>query len=216
MQCVLDVYKEILALNPDSAEADMLAGEALNGLKDNEGAEKMFRAAIQVNPKEPDVHFGLGYLLWVNKQFPEAAAEFQAELANDPRHLQSSLYLADCEVQLSRLQDARPLLERVVHEDGALVLAHLDLGAVYTDSGQNEDALRELLLAEKLAPEEVNVHWRLAKLYKTMGKREESKAEFDKAAKLNKAADDDLYKKIENGRNQPQPADTQPAGDGSK
>jgi len=216
MQCVLDVYKEMLALNPDSAEADMLAGEALNGLKDNEGAEKMFRAAIQANPKEPNVHFGLGYLLWMNKLFPEAAAEFQAELANDPNHLQASLYLADCDIQLSRPQDARPLLERVVHEDGTLVLAHLDLGAIYADSGQNEDALRELLLAEKLAPEEVNVHWRLGRLYKAMGRREDSKAEFDKAAKLNKAADDDLYKKLENGRNQPKPTETQPAEDGAK
>jgi tetratricopeptide (TPR) repeat protein len=216
MQCVLDVYKEILALNPDSAEADMLAGEAMNGLKDNEGATKMFRAAIQVNPKEPNAHFGLGYLLWMQKLFPEAAAEFQAELGNDPNHLQASLYLADCDVQLNHQQDARPLLERVVRENGNLALAHLDLGALYADSGQNEDALRELLLAEKLDPEEVSVHWRLGRLYKAMGKREESKAEFDKAAKLNKAADDDLYKKIANGRNQPQPADTPPPENGVK
>ena len=211
MECVLDVYKEILALNSESAEADMLAGEAMNGLKDNEGATKMFRAAIQANPKEPNAHFGLGYLLWMNKQFPEAAAEFQAELANDPGHLQASLYLADCDVQLNRLQDARPLLERIEHEDGTQALTHIDLGAIYADSGKNEDAVRELLLAEKLDTEEVNVHWRLGRLYKTMGKREASKAEFDKAASLNKAANEDLYKKIANGRNQPQPSPAEPA-----
>jgi tetratricopeptide (TPR) repeat protein len=214
MQCALDVYKEILALNSESAEADMLAGEAMNGLKDNEGATKMFRAAIQANPKEPSAHFGLGYLLWMNKQFPEAAAEFQAELANDPSHLQASLYLADCDIQLNRPQDAQPLLERVVNEDGNLALAHLDLGAIYADSGQNEVALRELLLAEKLAPDEVNVHWRLGRLYRTLGRREDSKAEFDKAASLNKAADDDLYKKLENGRNRPQPTDAKPPESG--
>lgn len=210
MQCVLDVYKEILALNPDSAEADMLAGEAMNGLKDNEGATKMFRAAIQANPKEPSAHFGLGYLLWTQKLFPEAAAEFQAELDNDPNHLQASLYLADCDIQLNRQKDARPLLEKVVHENANLALAHLDLGAIYSDAGQNEDALRELLLAEKLDPEEVNTHWRLGRLYKTLGQKDASKAEFDKAAKLNKAVDEDLYKKLENGRNRPQPSDAQP------
>jgi tetratricopeptide (TPR) repeat protein len=216
MQCVLDVYKEILALNPDSAEADMLAGEAMNGLKDNEGATKMFRAALLANPKEPSAHFGLGYLLWINKLFPEAAAEFQAELANDPNHLQASLYLADCDIQLNHQQDARPLLERVVHENGNLALAHLDLGAIYTDAGQNEDALRELLLAEKLDPDEVNIHWRLGRLFRALGQREASKAEFDKAAKLNKAVDEDLYKKLENGRNRPQPTATQPAESGAE
>ena len=37
-QCVLDVYHEILTLNAESAEADMLAGEALDEMKDNAGA----------------------------------------------------------------------------------------------------------------------------------------------------------------------------------
>ena len=94
-QSVLDVYHEILALDPDSAEADMLAGEALDEMKDNEGSTKMFRAAVKANPKEPNAHFGLGYLLWTQKQYPEAASEFQAELANDPDHVQAMLYLAD-------------------------------------------------------------------------------------------------------------------------
>ena len=37
---VMDTYREILALNPDSAEADMVAGEALDEMKDNEGSTK--------------------------------------------------------------------------------------------------------------------------------------------------------------------------------
>jgi hypothetical protein len=31
-----------------------------------------------------NVHFGLGYLLWKQHHFDEAAKEFQAELENDP------------------------------------------------------------------------------------------------------------------------------------
>ena len=63
-QCVLDVYREILNLNAESAEADMLAGEALDEMQDHAGATQQFRAAVKANPKEPTVHFGLGYLLW--------------------------------------------------------------------------------------------------------------------------------------------------------
>jgi hypothetical protein len=36
-----------------------------------------------------------------------------------------------------------------------------------------------------------------------MGKKDEAKAELEKASKLNKAADDDLYKKIANGHPRP-------------
>ena len=48
---VLDVYHEILALDPDSAEADMLAGEALDEMKDSSGAIEMFRKAVKAKPE---------------------------------------------------------------------------------------------------------------------------------------------------------------------
>lgn len=204
-QCVMDVYREILALNSESAEADMLAGEALDEMKDNEGSTKMFRAAVKANPKEPNVHFGLGYLLWTQKLYEEAVREFHAELANDPNHIQAMLYLADAEMQMNQMEDSGPLLERVVKTDPALGLAHLDLGILYGDHGRNEEALKELTIAEKLMPNEVNVHWRLGRLYRALGKQNEAKAEFDRASTLNRVADEDLYKKIANGHARPAP-----------
>jgi tetratricopeptide (TPR) repeat protein len=211
LKYVLDVYHQILSLNPDSAAADMLAGEALDQMKDNAGAVAMFRAAVKADPRQPGAHFGLGYLLWTQKQFPEAAREFQAELANDPRHVQSMLYLADSDIQMNQIEEAAPLLETTLKLDPSLPLAHLDLGIVASETGHNDEALRELTQAEKLTPDEVNVHWRLAKLYRTMGKKEEAKAEFDKAGRLNKQADDTLFKKIANGRAHPPQSQTPPA-----
>jgi tetratricopeptide (TPR) repeat protein len=163
----------------------------------------MFRAAVKADPKVPNAHFGLGYLLWTQKQYKEAGSEFQAELANDPDHIQAMLYLADTEIQMNQIEDAGPLLEKVLKLDPALGLGHLDLGIVYTEAGRNEDAMRELTAAEKLTPDDVNVHWRLGRLYRAMGNKDQAKAEFDKASTLNKAADEDLYKKIANGRPRP-------------
>ena len=210
---VLDVYHQILTLDPGSAEADMLAGEALDEMKDNAGATQMFRDAVKANPKEPNVHFGLGYLLWTQKIYPEAASEFQAELANDPGSTQSLLYLADSYIQMNQSETARPLLEKVLKLEPSLALAHLDMGIIYTEDGHNQDALRELLIAEKQMPSEVNVHWRLGRLYRAMGKKEEAKVEFDKASSLNKAADEDLYKKISSGNAHRPESQTSPAPD---
>jgi tetratricopeptide (TPR) repeat protein len=190
-------------LNADSAEADILAGEALDELKDNAGATEQFRAAVKADPKLPNVHFGLAYLLWTQKRYPEAASEFKAELANDPDHIQSMLYLADTNMQLNQMEDARPLLEKVVRLAPSYALAHLDLGILYAEDDRKDDALRELTAAEKLNPSDVSVHWRLGRLYRAMGKKDEAKAEFDKASTLNKAADEDLYKKIANGHARP-------------
>ncbi len=214
-QCVLDVYHEILTLDAESAEADMLAGEAMDAMKDSSGAILQFRAAVKANPKEPNAHFGLGYLLWVKKQYSEAASEFQSELDNDPDHVQATLYLADARIQMNQIQDAGPLLERALKLDPALGLGHLDMGIVYAQAGRNEDALQELTAAAKLMPDDVNVHWRLGRLYRAMGKMDEAKAEFDKASKLNEAADDDLFKRIAEGHARP-PQAQQPQAPGEK
>ena len=76
-QCVLDVYREILTLNAESAEADMLAGEAYDELKNDAEALAEFQAAVKAGPKTPDVHFGYGYLLWRMLKFDEAEKAFQ-------------------------------------------------------------------------------------------------------------------------------------------
>jgi tetratricopeptide (TPR) repeat protein len=191
-QCVLDAYHQIVARNADSAEADMLVGEALDEMKDSAGAIREFRAAIAADPQEPNVHFGLGYLLWTQKQYPEAVEEFQAELKNTPGYTQALLYLGDSYVQLNRFEEATTILEKLVKENPALAMAHLDLGIVDAETDKQPDALRELKTAATLKPRDVNVHWRLGRLYRAMGKPAEAKAEFDQASNLTRAGDDRL------------------------
>ncbi len=192
--CVLDAYHRMLALNAESAEADMLVGEALDEMKDKQGAIHALRAAVAANPKEPNVHFGLGYLLWTQAQYVEAAEQFKAELANDPQHPQAMLYLADSDIQLSKDAEARPLLEALLKADAQSFKGHLDLGIVDADEGRKEDAIREYEAAAKIAPEDANVHWRLGRLYRSMGRAADAKAEFAKTGDLNKAADERLLK----------------------
>jgi tetratricopeptide (TPR) repeat protein len=204
-QCVLDVYHEILTLNAESAEADMLAGEALDEMKDKAGAAEQFRAAVKADPKEPNVHFGLGYLLWNLMQYEEAAQEFQAEVANNPQHAQALTYLADTDMRLSHPEAAPPLLEKAIQLDPRIELAHLDLGILYSDAGRKDDALRELKLAATLSPNDVNVHWRLARFYQIAGKKDEAKAEFEKTRILQKAADETIFTKLHQAQDKGKP-----------
>jgi Flp pilus assembly protein TadD len=73
---------------------------------------------------------------------------------------------------------------------------HLDLGILAADAGQNDEALRQLLLADRQQPSEVSVHMRLGRLYKTMGKTAEARVEFDKASKLTNASDEVLVRQM--------------------
>ena len=187
--CVVDAYHRMVVLNADSAEAHILVGEALDEMKDSAGAIREFRAALRANPQEPNAHFGLGYLLWTEKQYPEAAQEFQAELADVPGYTQATLYLADSFVQMNEMDKAQPLLEALVKGNPSLALARLDLGIAEEELGHKDAALRDLNAAAALDPKNVNVYWRLGRVYRSMGKEAEAKKEFDQARSLNEAAD---------------------------
>jgi len=194
--CVLATYKEILNLNPSSAEAEMIVGEALDETGDDAGAMEHFQAAAAANPKEPNIHFCLGYLLWTQSHYADSVKEFEAELGNDPQNLQASEYLGDAYVKLTDYANAQPALEGVLARDPSSAMVHRDLGIVYASEGKNEDAATELLHAIALDPRDSAPHWRLARLYQSMGKKEEAAAEFAKVSSMKKEANESLAHKL--------------------
>ena len=204
--CVLDVYREILALNSESAEAYMLAGEALDEMRDHAGAIREFQAAAKADPKMPNVHFALGYVLWTQNQIEESAKEFSAELANTPGHPQALIYLADVDIKLSDTAGALTLLEKAIRIDPKIALGHLDLGIVYASVGRKTEALREMKIAEDQNPNDQNVHWRLGRFYQEAGKIVEAKAEFDKTRNLQKSSDETVFKKLNEAQAKDQPS----------
>jgi len=205
-QCVLDTYHQILELNAESAEADMLAGEALDAMQNHQGAMDEFRAAVKANPKAPNAHFGLGYLLWTQDQFEEAAKEFQAELANVPESAQALAFLADTDIHLGKQEEALPLAVKAVQIDPSIAKAHVDLGILYADSGRQTDAVKEFKAAIRLSPNDQDPHWRLARLYQAMGKQEEAKAEFEKTKTLHEAEQESIFSKLKAAQDRGTPA----------
>jgi tetratricopeptide (TPR) repeat protein len=194
--CVLQVYRQMLALNADSAEVDMLAGEAWSEKGDNQAAIAQFRAAEREDPKEPEVHFGLGYLLWTQRQYGDAEKEFRAELANNPMDGQSLAYLGDSLIHLGRNAEAQPVLERAVAQKATLELAHVDLGIVDAGLGKKAEALKEFEEAIALDPKDADPHWRLARLYQQMGRKDEARVEFAKVSHMKQQSEESLYRKM--------------------
>jgi tetratricopeptide (TPR) repeat protein len=194
--CVSKVTQEILTLAPDSAEADMLAGEALDDNGDDVGAIAQFRAAVAANPQEPNANFGLGYLLWKQHHFAEAAPALQAELALDPNHTQARTYLGDCLTETGDFPTAEIQLLQAIQADPKSSMAHRDLGIVYASTGRNDLAVEQLRTAVELNPNDYATHWRLAKVYRATGDKEKSIAEFAIAAKMTQTENDALVQKL--------------------
>ena len=80
-------------------------------------------------------------------------------------------------------------------------MPHLDLGLLDADADAGHDeAWRELKMATKLGPNRVDIHWRLARLYKAMGRNEEVNVEFQKTSSLHKAAQTTILGQLDRAR----------------
>ena len=60
--------------------------------------------------------------------------------------------------------------------------------------------MRELKLAAKLSPNDIKPHYRLARLFQTMGRQQEANVEFEKTKTLTKAADESVFNQLKNAR----------------
>ena len=180
-QCVVKMQEEMRALNAESAEVDMLAGEAFDWMQNSDAASAALRAAVLANPKEPNVHFALGYLLWTQSKWEDAASEFELDLQSDPQHRMARIYRADSWVRQGELTKAIPELEKLAAENPIEPLVHLDLGIEDANAGKAEDAIRELRMAVEYDPGDAEAHLQLAKAYRSIGKKEDADAETKRA-----------------------------------
>jgi Flp pilus assembly protein TadD len=174
----------------------MLMGEALDGLGRDADAVVEFQAAATASPKEPNVHFGLGYLYWKERRNDEAEGEFRRELANDPSHAQANAYLGDVLLHRDDAEGARPLLEKARRLDPKIRIVHLDLGILHAGHKEYEPASRELREAVRLDPSRADAHYRLAQVYQSLGRTTEAKAELATVRRLHEKRNEDLLQQI--------------------
>jgi len=188
--CALAEFRQILEHDPNSAAAHMLSGEALDGLGRTVEAIPEFEAAAKAAPREPNVHFGLGYLYWKQHKYDEAQTAFEAELSIDPAHAQALAYLGDIELKKNDPEKALPLLQKAIQIRNDVRIAYLDIGAILSDQKKYPEALAALQRAEKLDPAQPDAHYRLARLYRAMGNPAAAQREFAKVNDLHEKAED--------------------------
>lgn len=194
--CAQQEFRGILDKNPDSAQAHILFGEALDGLGRTEEAIAEFEAAAKISPREPNVHFGLGYLYWKTQQYDMGRQEFVRELSLDPSHAQALAYLGDIAWKNNDADAALSFFDRARKINDRIRVIYLDCGAIYMQQKNYRQAQAALIHAVDLDPTQTDAHYQLGRLYQAMGKTDDAQRELLKVRKLHKEAEDSLAEKI--------------------
>jgi tetratricopeptide (TPR) repeat protein len=174
----------------------MLSGEALDGLGRTPEAIVEFQTAKKIAPTEPNLNFGLGYLYWKMRQYEDAKREFEAELMVDPDNPQALAYLGDIEIKRNDPDKALPLLKKTVQLKNDIRIAYSDLGAIFLERKQYQDAMVALQRAVELDPAQPDAHFRLGRLYQAMGDTAAAQKEFARVRELHEKEDENVAAKM--------------------
>lgn len=177
-------YLRLYQADPDSYRVHQLLGD-LDAVKgDDKKAIEDYRVAIAQKPSAPNLHYSLGHLLWKNLQTEEARTEFEAELAVNPRHAGALHDLGNTYLLDHQPEKALPFLNRALAVDPSDPELHGDLGSCYTQLPDYRKAEAELRIAAA-ADNDGSVHYKLARVYQTLGEKDKAATEFALSAQMN-------------------------------
>jgi len=133
-------------------------GAQLSHTKLYPDAEQECRAALQLEPDNPDLHFALGYVLGEQKKMDLAIAEFRTAIRLQPDDVKGHFNLGTA-LSLKGDQDGaiaeyRTAI-RLQPEDA---LAHYNLGNALKDKGDPDGAIAEFRTAIRVQPDLAGAH----------------------------------------------------------
>jgi predicted Zn-dependent protease len=192
-QTYLQLSKKALGkinqIDPNSVTAHIVAGEIDESMKNYDGALVEYKKAIDLDPRQPGTHEHMGNAFWVTGKWDSAQTEFKAELANDPNNCIVRWKLANAMLEANAPpQDALTELNRAVEQCPALMQARVDRARALVKLGKQDDALPDLLLAEKDSPDEPSIHFLLSSVYRAQGKTAEAQQEIRTYGRLQREA----------------------------
>jgi tetratricopeptide (TPR) repeat protein len=168
----------------DSAAAYLFTARMLLRQEYDPVAEEYAQKALSLDPKLPLIHFLLGELYLYKSRLPEAIAEFQKEIANNPAHAPTYYKLADAYSRVLKFEDAERVLQRSIWLDATSTGPYILMGKILEKKGEPDLAVRALQRAATMDPNNPTTHHLLGQAYRDMGKKEEAESELKLAQEL--------------------------------
>jgi len=179
--------KDAPAGGTTGAEIAQRVGHAacLAAQKRFEEARKEYYALEEQYPRYPYIHYAVGRF-WADMDDVSAAvAEFQEELKNQPKDINSRLEIAAGEYKLDSAAGL-PYAEEAVKLNPLVPSAHYLLGLLYLDTDNYKKAIPELEIAQKVLPKNAKIYFALGSAYARAGRKEDAARARAAFAKLNR------------------------------
>lgn len=179
LQLSEDSLGKINQIDPNSVVAHEVAGEIDESMRNYDGALVEYKKAIDLAPDQSEPHIHMANAFWSINKWDSARKEFEAGLLHDPNNCMAHWKLGNTILEANGdVSDALTHLNKSVDLCPELMQARVDRARALIKTGKQEEALPDLLMAEKASPDEPSIHFLLASVYRVQGKAEEARAEM--------------------------------------
>jgi tetratricopeptide (TPR) repeat protein len=176
-------------INPDSVWVHEISGEVMESMKNYDGALLEYKKAVELAPEQAGTHYLLGNAYWSLRMWDQARQQFQSELANDPSNCTAQWKIANMMLeQRQEPADALSIVDKALASCPNLIEARVDRGRALLRLERNEEAVKELQVAEKADPAEAGTHFLLAQALRAAGRTQEAQAQMQIFSKLEESA----------------------------
>lgn len=182
-QDAIDVFKKVIAMEPDATAVILRLGSALIAAGDYDGAEGEFAKAAGTDTAEAHTYYGrLGMALMGANEFTRAERAFLKAIEASPANPMYRCDLGDALVRLEKLQEAWEAYEQAVSlrpESGAHFFNRL--GNILARHGFHRQAVSAFLKAVERDAGNPFYYLHLARSYEALGEHELASSAFAKA-----------------------------------
>jgi tetratricopeptide (TPR) repeat protein len=168
----------------DSAELQVLLGQARAELGQYDAAIESLTRALQVKADVRDAHGTLGLVFFRQGHLAEAEKALRTELEGNPADLASRKNLAAVLDSEKKPEEAISLLRGVLKSQPDFADARYLLGKILLAQGAASEAVEHLEAAARLTPDDANVHYQLGQAYEKLGRLSLARQHYDASRRL--------------------------------
>jgi len=167
-QLASQVLERLVAIAPESARSRALMGDSLYAREQYAEAVMEYRAALEIQPSDPELLFALGNAHFKALEIEKANEAYTQVLAANPWHVAASHLNGSSLLLLNRPEEALPFLRKAIELAPRFGQAHATLGKALAALGRNDEAIKHLD-AGAASDTDGSVHFQLFQLYRKQG-----------------------------------------------
>ena len=178
------IYRRILQVEPDRADALHLLGVIAHQEEKSNIAVELITKAIAINPAVPAYYSNLGAVLQAQGKWDEATDSLRKSLSLQPDHAVAHFDLGAALQAQGKLDAATESFHRALALQPDYVEAHASLGNALKDQGKLEVAIEHYRQALALKPSYADVQFNLGAALQAQNKLDEAVACYREALLL--------------------------------